>query len=489
MNRPPWLTLLICEPVNLSTESEPGPRRRTVASREAREEGLPLALWWSRALLGLTLLAAPLAFGAVQPWAWALLVLLALLEFFLWGVGCVQSRSIKVIWSPIFLPALLFFLLIATQLGFHLTADSIGTRESLLKFFADMIFLFLAVQFWATASESGRRRIGLVVAIYAFALSFFAILQFFSSHGLIYWSVKSPGWTFGPYVNRDHYAGLMELMIPFGVVDILSRPRRDPLGILLCILVLLPVASVLLCGSRGGMVALIVEMLILAILIMAGAPPQARRRLAGKLLLGVVVAASVFIWMDAGGAWLRLKITFEAPYSSQAQLTFADREAATLDCLRIFRDHPWLGTGLGSFDSVFPRYQSFATAYNWTPAHNDFAQTLAETGLMGGILTVWALAVFLIRAFGSLRYRLERPSGWIQIGAALGCCGILVHSFVDFNLRIPANAAWFAVCAAVACMSIHSTSPGSRSKTWERRSSFSAEPGLLLHRSTSSLSE
>ena len=69
-----------------------------------------------------------------------------------------------------------------------------------------------------------------------------------------------------------------------------------------------------------------------------------------------------------------------------------------------------------------------------------FLKMLAETGLVGGLVTLWALAVFLFRAFGSLRQHLERPSGWIQVGAALGCCGILVHSFVDFNLRIPANA-------------------------------------------------
>lgn len=443
----------------------------------------------ARALLGLTLLAAPLAFGAVEPWAWTLLVLLALLELLLWGVGCIQNGSLKVIWSPIYWPAFLFLLFVAAQYCLHLTADSIGTRESLLKLFADLVFLFLAGQFWGTASEPVRRRMGLVVAIYAFALSCFAILQFFSSHGLIYWSVRSLGRTFGPYVNRDHYAGLMEMLIPFGVVDLLSRPRRDPLGILLGVLVLLPIASVLLSGSRGGMVALIVEILVLVSVMLAGGPRHARRRLTGKLVAGIVVAAFVFFWMDAGGAWLQLKIAFEVPYSSQAQLTFADRKAASLDCLRIFRDHPWLGTGLGSFDSVFPRYQSFATGYNWTPAHNDYAQMLAETGLVGGLVTLWALAVFLFRAFGSLRQHLERPSGWIQVGAALGCCGILVHSFVDFNLRIPANAAWFSVCAALACMRIPSAKPGSRPKTWEGRSSLSAKQGLLLRRPASPLGE
>jgi hypothetical protein len=38
----------------------------------------------------------------------------------------------------------------------------------------------------------------------------------------------------------------------------------------------------------------------------------------------------------------------------------------------------------------------------------------------------------------------------LRLGATLGCIGLLVHSFSDFNLRIPANAAWFAFCAGLA---------------------------------------
>jgi hypothetical protein len=75
---------------------------------------------------------------------------------------------------------------------------------------------------------------------------------------------------------------------------------------------------------------------------------------------------------------------------------------------------------------------------------------LAESGLAGGLLMVVALALFFRLAFMRLGERLRNDAGWIQVGAALGCGGLLVHSFVDFNLRIPANAAWFAVLAAVA---------------------------------------
>ena len=77
-------------------------------------------------------------------------------------------------------------------------------------------------------------------------------------------------------------------------------------------------------------------------------------------------------------------------------------------------------------------------------------QAAAETGLVGAALIILALALFFRLAFHDLRRRLESGHGWIQLGATLGCCGLLVHSLVDFNLHIPANAAWFAVLAGVA---------------------------------------
>ena len=109
-----------------------------------------------------------------------------------------------------------------------------------------------------------------------------------------------------------------------------------------------------------------------------------------------------------------------------------------------------MGVGLGSFETVFPRYQSFPSDAGWDHAHNDYVEALAETGLTGGALVLCALGLFFFLAFRNLRERLRFPTGQMQFAAALGCCGLLIHSFADFNLHIPANAAWFSVCAAIA---------------------------------------
>ena len=70
--------------------------------------------------------------------------------------------------------------------------------------------------------------------------------------------------------------------------------------------------------------------------------------------------------------------------------------------------------------------------------------------LLSLLLLLFGGIQFFRTAFGKLKERLESSAGWIQLSGAIGCCGLLVHSLVDFNLHIPANGAWFAVCLGLA---------------------------------------
>ncbi len=420
-------------------------------AEDARSQPGGLAFSTARFVLGVTLLAAPLAFGAVKAWSWASLAILALLLLLLWATGCIQQGVVRIHWSPLYGPAALFLLLGVVQFFGHLTLDPLATRESLLKLITDLIFFFIASQLWATSSDRTWRRLGLTVIIFASSLALFAILQFFSAQGLIYWAVKPrwDGWVFGPYVNHNHYAGLMEMLIPVGVTYVFSQPGKRPVRVLLGFAVLVPLASLLLSGSRGGLISVIAETLILSVILWRrarrGTPWRAPTMLGA---LGITAALLLFFWMDPGEISKRMATLVNFAHSPEA--TFGERKVVTLDCLRILRDHPWIGTGLGSFETAYPRYQSFPSDLLWDHAHNDYAEALAETGLVGEAVILAALVIFFSRAFRNLGERLKHESGWIQLGAALGCCGLLVHGLVDFNLHIPANAAWFAACAGAA---------------------------------------
>ena len=113
------------------------------------------------------------------------------------------------------------------------------------------------------------------------------------------------------------------------------------------------------------------------------------------------------------------------------------------DSWRIFLAHPVGGTGLGTLQEVFPRYETLYDGKIVNHVHNDYVEALAETGLVGGLCGLFYL-VFLFRE-ASLRL-LQVQSSLdlaLHIGALTACCGLLVHSFVDFNLHIPSNALLF----------------------------------------------
>ncbi len=421
---------------------------------EDTERRAKLTFSCARILLVASLLAAPFAFGAVQVWAWTLLSVIACLLLFLWALGSVWQQTVRIVWSPLHFAALAFLLLAAIQLMGRFTMDAEGTRESLLKLGAAIIVLFLATQLWSRPSldsffeHSKRwRSLGLAVTVFSFLMALFAMVQGFSSRGLIYWKVKTDGWAFGPYVNHNDYAGLMEMLIPIAIAYVLSRPKNRPGAALLGFGLLFPIASVLLSGSRGGCISLAVELAVIAAAAGWHFAQRERRRYAAAGLLGLLSVGALLAWLGTANLakrWESLDGLARSP-----EVTLGDRLLVAHDSLHMFHDHAWIGTGLGSFAVVFPQYQSFPTDIVYQHAHNDYLEALTETGVAGGLLMLLAAVVFFRQAFSSLRARLEHASGWIQFGAAIGCCGLLIHSLADFNLHIPANGLWFAFLVGI----------------------------------------
>ena len=91
----------------------------------------------------------------------------------------------------------------------------------------------------------------------------------------------------------------------------------------------------------------------------------------------------------------------------------------------------------------------FATDKIWSHAHNDWLQFLAETGVVGAALGLWILIAGGLQAWRNLKQTNGTATGAILIGMSTVCIGLMVHGWLDFNFHVPANAANFAVLAAV----------------------------------------
>src|SRR5262249_52683407 len=143
-------------------------------------------------------------------------------------------------------------------------------------------------------------------------------------------------------------------------------------------------------------------------------------------------------------SWLGVRQVLDRFSSLQSlEVTTGKRASMRHDTWRIFLDHPVTGTGLGTLPTVFPAYESLYDGKFVNHAHNDYLEVLSETGAVGGACGAVFIGMLL---FVSLRQLLQRDQPFaaaLHLSGLVACVGLLVHSFVDFNLHIPSNALLF----------------------------------------------
>ena len=391
--------------------------------------------------------------GAVEDWARAVLETASGLLLFGWALWIYFTKEEQISFSPLLPPLAAFGLVVCGQWVFHGTASAYNTRMELLLLLADMALLFLAVQAFRTLEDwRGFIWFGM---IFAFLVCIFGILQHLTFNGKLYWvrEMHYGGIPFGPYVNRNHFAALVELMLPLSLVPLaFGRVRRER-WLVVGLFAVVPIGALFLSVSRGGIISLGVELAVLALLMI-------QRRTAGKQLLAaaaVLLAAVVMVsWLGVG----QLLQRFSSFQSLEA--TAGKRASMRRDTWQIFAQHPIAGTGLGTLQIVYPPYESLYDGKIVNHSHNDYLEALAETGILGGLCCAWFLAVLLKEGLKRLRHLNDSFAGTLQLSGFVACTGFLVHSLADFNLHIPSNALLFFLMANLATSDIQAAPLGAR---------------------------
>jgi O-antigen ligase len=405
------------------------------------------------------------AHGAVEDWAYAVLETGAGLLFVAWAVQEYFTNR-EIVLSPLLPPLLALSLLALGQFVFRGTVSEYHTRVELQLLLAYAILLFLASQAFRTAEE-WRSFVWFVMSL-GFLVAVFGILQHLTFNGKLYWfrEMRYGGVPFGPYVNRNHFAGFAELVIPIALVPlVLGKVRRERL-FAVAILTLLPIVAIFLSASRGGILSFTAELGVLALLMIV-------RRTGGRhVLAGGIVLLLAFLLVS----WLGVRQILERFSAMQSlEVTLGKRASMRQDTWHIFREHPWAGTGLGTLPIVFPAYETLYDGKIVNHAHNDYLEILADTGLAGAACCAWFLGVLF---FASLKQLLMTDNSFaaaLHLSGIVACCGFLVHSLVDFNLHIPGNALLFFLVALL------STAPMPQNPSKRRsRSNREAQENISL---------
>lgn len=384
------------------------------------------------ALLGF----APLAFGAVEIWSRTVLLLASSLLFALlaWEFYRRPEGLVSINKPPVWL-AVSFLAYALTQSLLGKTAyreESFSTLQNVFCFFA----AFLCAAFFMSDRKRRKQFVWFAI-LFGSGLALFGIAQHLTGNGKLYWT-RAPAdavHIFGPYANRNHFAGIVEMLLPFAVVAASSRRLPDWQRVLCGFGALLMAASILLSTSRGGMLSMTVSLILLGF-IMA----KSHGRWTSALPVIGVAAAAVIAVVMLGSSHLSDRLQ---------NLNDPWRAMIVTDSLAIVRDFSLFGTGLGTFPLVYPQYRSFATNIFINEAHNDLLQLTVEMGLLG-LLLVLAFLVSVFREAWTRALAWDEHFGGVSALSAIGgVVAILVHSLVDFNLQVPANALWFCTLCGV----------------------------------------
>jgi O-antigen ligase len=391
------------------------------------------------------LLLGPLAFGAVEPWSIFALEACAMLLLAVWAYRQWINRELSVSDNVLYRPMAAFFALVLLQWVAGTTAYRHATYAHMLLYAAYGMLAFVVTQTLHRSSQF--ELLAKLFTAYGVVVACFAVLQGMAPNGKLYWiwPLEQGGAIFGPYVNHNHYAGLMEMLTPFPLVLAATRYTNGNRKIAVAGIAALMAGSIFLSGSRGGMVAFAAQMVVLGVFLVRKREGSWKQPL---MLGGFLAVVIVFlVWMGGNELTQRLiSIHSEA----REEISGGIRLTIDRDCLRMFIKRPFLGWGLGAFPIVYPEFRSFYTTFFVNQAHNDYLQLLVETGVAGFSIAVWFLVLVFRQAASKLKNWTETASGALTVAALLGCVGILVHSFLDFNLQIPANAALFYVLCAIA---------------------------------------
>lgn len=401
--------------------------------------------FFERGILALVLailVFGPLAMGAVDAWAFLVVQGLTIGVMLLWALRIWFSPKPQLLWPPICWVVLAFAIYAVVR---YLTADIEYVAR--LEMIQVVMYAFL---FFAIVNNLYRQEFSQVISFTLVALaagiSCFAAYQFLR-HSNRVWNFTSPyvGRASGTYISPNNLAGFLEMILPLAVAYILAGRIKPVTRIVLGYAAIGMATGMALTFSRGGWSAVSAALLALLVILIF----HRNHRIPALLLLVVMVGGGSFV--------VKNYLEKSLAYMDRVEGTLAGGQD-TLNLRRnmwdaaeqMWRDNFWWGVGPAHYDFRFRQYRAEHVQTRPDRAHNDYLNLLADWGTVGGIIVLAGMTIFVVGLWQTRNHvrRAEKDFGGggmsnrlaFFLGASTGLFGLAIHSVVDFNLHIPANA-------------------------------------------------
>jgi len=418
------------------------------------------------ALVLAILVFGPLATAAVRTQEFVVIMALTAGVLVLWGVRLWAQEKPKLLFPPICWAVLAFT---GYAIWRYATCDIeyVGRLE-LLRI---LVYAFL---FFAIINNLHQQEtipiIGFTMIFLAMAISFIAVVQWLtklnrvpSLSAFLEWMLlPNKTWYFGrlytdrasgTYINPNHFAGLLEMLLPLALAYTLAGRSKPLMKVFLAYAALVMLVALGTTVSRGSWVACGITLLLL----FATLSMFRSYRLPALVLMIFVVGGSAFFVTRTDYFKMRFLHTFK-----DGHVEWDVRELLWSSTMEMWEDHRWVGVGPGHYDYRFRAYRPMKVQLRPDRAHNEYLNLLADWGVVGAGIVGAGLLIFFAGVVRSWRFvrRDEREfkSNFsnkfaLVLGGTMGFVALLGHSITDFNLQIPANA--ILAVALVALVSSH----------------------------------
>lgn len=427
----------------------------------------------SVALILSFLVFIPLPLGSNRDASMALLVLWVALIGMVWAAAWWLNARYW-FWRRVHrlgfaLAGLLFLvqLWVAVQLLMGWTLDSYSTFKYLMLGLAYSLLFVVVVDVFKTRSR-------LIWLIGALLLS--GTLQallgsmrvFGELSGLFNWLFDSSTQVAtGTFVNRNHFAGYLEMTLALGIGLMLAFRTGKPFSwvgflelllspkMMIRLALVLMVIALVMTHSRMGNTAFMLSLVLVSLLFIARNPLNRVRN--SLIILSILVIDVLVISQYFGLERLKDRV-FNTEVSVSVEqgalvVNLDDLRSLALERgLPLAFEKPWVGQGAGSYEFAFMSYSGIDFGGHFDHAHNDYLQFWIEYGLIGILLLLAFLLLSIYFALKALWMRESLFRSGLGFGVSMALVSIMIHSFFDFNLQIPANAATFVVVCALAVL-------------------------------------
>lgn len=385
------------------------------------------------------LVFTPLARASVQPWAITTIHVITLIALTAFLLEKTITGNLQWIDTALDKPFLVLIVLSALSMIFSMHFQT--SFWSFILLLNYLIIFYLVIHSVHTRSQV-RRLCYLIIGMAAF-LSVFGFFKVFGANPFPWWEYTDiPQYprVSGTFGNPDHLAGYMEIALPV-LLGVLLFHQMSAKRLLFVYIGFLLLAALLLSLSRGGWFGFLTGVLFMGVCLLFDRYFEQKRfvlaMMGGTLALALIVLGST-------PAVQRVLTLTEKGMGPNLET----RMVAWGGTIRMIAERPLVGSGIGTFAGMFTQYQPQGLGDRFTMAHNDYLQFISEVGLAVTGIMMWMIIALYRRGLE----KLKNPSRLVRgttLGAMSAITAILVHSFVDFNLHIPANAILFTVLAAL----------------------------------------